>query len=297
MTTISAETILRTRNADAPDKVLSTLLLRYPRWIHAELMTHRVLSRNASSSRAIPIKKMIDDINNDPAVPLHWGKNQKGMQADEECNELIRFRNDVVLRETAWLRARDLAVEAAERFAEAGYHKQIANRLLEPFMHITVLVSATEWDNFLELRDHPDTEPHFQMLAKCIRRELNNETTIQMLAPGRWHLPFIELSDWNDAYDRHGCNDPLPSTQDMIKLSAARCASTSYRTVDGEPMTMDRAEAIFKKLVESKPLHASPFEHVAQVDRCAGINGWMNPSQHRNFVGFRQYRAMIDGGW
>lgn len=293
MTTISAETILRTRNADAPDKVLSTFILKLPRSILAELNTHRAMSRNAASTRAIPTAKLIDQVLNDPFIPISWGKNIPGMQAGAQ-------HEDPAECERRWLKARDAAVESARSLMDLGLHKQTVGRVLESWMWVTVCISATEWNNFLELRDHPDTEPHFQMLAKCIRRELNNDANIQTLAPGNWHLPFIELSDWNDAYDRYGCNDPLPATQDMIKLSAARCASTSYRTVDGEPMTMDRAEAIFKKLVESKPLHASPFEHVAMVDgydKFGRINDWMNPSQHRNFVGFRQYRAMIDGGW
>lgn len=282
MTTISATTILRSRNEAAPEHVLSTILLRYPRWIHAELMTHRVLSRNAASSRALPVSKLIQDVLLDPAVPLHWGKNQSGMQASEECDALVKFRNDEVTSERAWLRARDNAVNIASAFADAGYHKAICNRLLEPFAHITVLVSATEWANFLELRDHPDAEPHFQMLAKEIRKCLEDESTIQTLKPGMWHLPFIERG-WN--------------TAEMLKLSAARCASTSYKTVDGFDMTLERAEQIFDKLVNSKPIHASPFEHQAQVDSLAGINGWLNPNQHRNFVGFRQYRAMLEQTW
>lgn len=197
MTTISAQTILRSRHSQRPDKVLSTLLLRYPRWIHAEFMTHRVFSRNAASSRAIPIKKLIQDVMENPAIPLFWGKNQKGMQANEECHALVEFGEEWVdtgigllpdtkrlAREEAWLLARNQAVNAAEAFMNAGYHKQIVNRLLEPFAHITVLVSATEWENFLELRDHKDAEPHIRMLAQEIRKCLERTDDIQTLQPG-----------------------------------------------------------------------------------------------------------------
>ena len=305
MTTISAKTILRSRNASAPGKVLSTLLLRYPRFIHAEMMTHRVFSRNSASSRAIPVKKLIDDVVRDPAMPIFWGKNQPGMQAGEEHNEPVWIvsqdfdpenycapNDHKMTREAAWLVARDYAVSMATRFADAGYHKQIVNRLLEPFAHITVLISATEWSNFLELRDHPDAEPHIQMLAREIRKCLERTDDIQDLEPGEWHMPFVGDVD-----------DPSETltTLDFIKLSVARCASTSYRTTDGFDMTLERAAAIYDKLITSKPMHCSPAEHQAVADqRTAAPWGdagrrllWENPEQHGNFEGFCQYRHML----
>lgn len=291
MTTISAQTILRSRNLSKPDCVLSTLLLRYPRFIHAEVMTHRVFSRNAGSSRAIPVAKMINDIQADPAMPIFWGKNQKGMQAFEENDALVRDHDGLLnFREGAWRSAMFSAMTMAEHFAEAGYHKQVVNRLLEPFMHITVLVSSTEWSNFLELRDHPDAEPHIQMLAREIRKCLEEESTVQDLEPGEWHLPFISRGEFADA-DQYGLG-----IYDLRMLSVARCASTSYRTVDGFDMTLERAREIFDKLVTSKPIHASPLEHVAQADHygLGGSGGWSNRDQHGNFVGFRQYRHMLE---
>lgn len=331
MTEISAKTILRSRNAAAPDKVLSTLLLRYPRWIHAEQRTHRVipleegldfleptpslmadpnLSRNAASSRAIPVDKLIADVLADPAIPLFWGKNQRGMQAGEEIDNpvfapvpmayagrgLVLDDSKGLTPQEAWLNARDLAVRSAKAFAKAGYHKQIVNRLLEPFSHITVLVSATEWDNFLELRDHPDAEPHIQMLAREIRKCLEDESTIQTLEPGEWHLPFVTAEEFKDA--NFGPSQSFAWGQ-LKALSVARCASTSYKTVDGFDMTLDRAIALHDKLVSSKPIHASPAEHVAQADDygqefCDGLGSdWEHPEQHGNFKGFRQYRHML----
>lgn len=320
MTIISAKTILRSRNASAPEKVLSTLLLRYPRFIHAELMTHRAFSRNAASSRAIPVAKIIDDILADTAMPLHWGKNQRGMQASEECDEIVQsivpnafmgaglerwsdIDPDQALADdrpawevqvvgwearAAWLNARDFAIAQARAFDAAGYHKQVVNRLLEPFMHITVLVSSTEWDNFLELRDHADAEPHIAMLAREVRKCLDDESTVQTLEPGEWHLPF--------ASGRWEGENPIDKRA-LIKLSVARCASTSYKTVEGFDMTLDRAVALHDKLVGSHPIHASPCEHVAMADDkrpVARINyGWHHPEQHGNFVGFRQYRHML----
>lgn len=302
MTTISSTTILRSRNLSKPDKVLSSLLLRYPRFIHAEFMTHRVMSRNAASSRAIPVRKLIQDVIDNPVVPIFWGKNQPGMQAGEECTAQVGIRNihldydeensfgrthDMASREEAWLAARNHAVDFAKAFADADYHKQIVNRLLEPFAHITVLVSSTEWENFLELRDDPAAEPHIQVLAREIRKCLDDESTIRSLRPGEWHLPFVsDTEEYQDAYS--GDEEP------WIKLSAARCASTSFKTVDGFDMTFEKAEEIFDKLVTSKPIHASPFEHVAEADAFyADKSRWSHRHQHGNFEGFRQYRHML----
>lgn len=327
MTTISCRTILRSRNAAAPEHVLSTLLLRYPRWIHAEGRTHRLLdigedfsilpptpslmecddlSRNAASSRAIPVSKMIEDVRRDPARPLYWGKNVAGMQAKEELTG--DYLRDA---ERLW----DEAMEAALSFAEQmsylgveddkaiGAHKQIINRLLEPFSHITVLVSATEWTNFLELRDHADAEPHIAILAREIRKCLDDESTIQTLQPGEWHLPFVEGADWDSIRSAIGYSYEYPkyapavdqpaALDNAIKLSVARAGSTSYKTVDGFDMTLDRAVALHDRLLASRPQHSSPAEHVARVDDCVE-GAWNRPSDHRNFIGFRQYRAMIE---
>jgi hypothetical protein len=346
VTTISSKTILRSRNTAAPDKVLSTLLLRYPRWIHAEQRTHRVipldeglsffeptpslmadpnLSRNAASSRAIPVEKLIADALSDPAIPLFWGKNQRGMQAVEENHAPVMlpvpgvspFEGETTLgeftNEEAWMRAMHSAIEFARAFADAGYHKQIVNRLLEPFTHITVLVSATEWDNFLELRDHGDAEPHIRMLAQCIRACLDRTDDIQDLEPGGWHLPFITDADkqsvieWDDGEEnRRACTQGWLARNQwawyglgkLKKLSTSRCASTSYKTVDGFDMTLDRAIALHDKLVVAEPIHASPTEHVAQADDCMsgaefGEPLWDNEREHGNFVGFRQYRHQL----
>lgn len=330
MTTISAYNILSSCNEAAPHKVLSTLLLRYPRFIHAELLTHRVFSRNAASSRAIPVKKMIDDILADTAMPIHWGANQKGMQADKECDAklilpkfigqvapsgivtddgFIYERKELMFdSQSAWLEARDNAIRVARAFDAAGYHKQVINRLLEPFLHITVLVSATEWDNFLALRDHKDAEPHIQMLAREVRKCMGQANTA-MLKPGEWHLPFVEWHRNDEGkqvfpvrLEDHGVK--MLTLEEARKLSVARCASTSYKTVDGFDMTLDKAQEVFDKLVTSKPLHASPLEHVAMVDDGAMVESstwdnpypkweWNNPLDHGNFVGFCQFRHML----
>jgi len=324
MTTISVVPILRSANALRPDHVLSTFLMTYPRWIHAEGRTHRLLtidegeelmwmpktpslmadpnlSRNASSSRAIPVRKMIDDVRANPAIPLFWGKNQRGMQAKEDLPPDLaeRARN-------IWLHALEAAIAHAEALAylaeidgdPIGVHKQVINRLLEPFSHIRVLVSGTQWSNFIGLRDHADAEPHIQLLARLTRKELEREDNIQILQPGEWHLPFVDQNKKLEITSWLGANfKPVEFAQEyFIKQSVACCASTSYKTVDGFEMTVDRAVSLHDKLVGSQPLHASPAEHVAMADDWWEIHRkWRFASQHGNFRGFRQYRKMLPG--
>lgn len=279
MTTISAESILASRNMKSGD-ILHTLLLRYPRWIHSEFMTHRAMSRNAASSRAIPVKKLIQDVLDDPAEPLIWTQNEPGMQGYEELTG-----KSLEAAKAHWHAAKDFAIKRAESIYLCNAHKQIVNRLLEPFGHITVVCSATQWSNFLALRDHPAAEPHMQILAREVRKVLDN-AVIEDLQPGDWHLPFIEL----DEFFANGMGN-----EEMIMLSAARCASTSYKTVEGFDMTLERAKAIYQKLISSDVLHASPFEHVAQADGRQSTGRWDHPEQHANFVGFRQFRKMLPG--
>lgn len=304
MTTISAEVVLASRHAQTKH-TLWTLLLRYPRWIHAEFMTHREFARNAASSRAIPIHRLIQSAIDEPAIPMFWGRNQRGMQAGEECNELVRYNSGIleyaVPRETAWLEARDQAVGYARAFAEAGYHKQIVNRLLEPFTHITVLLSTTNLANFLWLRDHEDAEPHIRLLAQRIRQVTDGHLHMQQLMPGEWHMPFITGDDWAEV--NGGGVVTSEQVEAMQILSVARCASTSYKTVEGFDMTQRRALAVWDKLVGGDRLHASAFEHVAQADNLDTTfhaddypsDVWRHRHQHGCFTGFRQLRKMMPG--
>lgn len=276
---------------DQGQEPLTTLHLRYPRFIHAEIMTHRVFSRNARSSRAVPVKTMIEEVLIDPVIPWHWTKNQPGMQGEvghvesvllQELESWMRGEDyhSTYTAEEAWLEARDLAVRAAKGFADAGYHKQISNRLLEPFMWIDVLVTADKWDNFFELRDHPDAEPHFQELAQMIRKAID-EADAQELTAGEWHLPYITEEDRAEL--------PL---EDLQKVSVARCARISYTPFDGNA-SYEREFERFKKLL-GPPVHASAFEHVAQADWIdQPYAEWANPEQHRNFTGWNQYRAQF----
>lgn len=256
MTTIKA-TIIADSVLPQSEVRVTTMQLRYPRCIHSEFMTHRVFSRNASSSRAVPVKKLIQDVLDDPYVPLHWGKNQKGMQAHEECNERVRSMSfggaegSSWTREEAWLSARDNAVEMAKAFDEAGYHKQLVNRLLEPFSHINVVVTSTEWENFFLLRDHPDAEPHIRMLAQAMKTAMRLHSPRHLYAD-EWHTPYVlDTIDWGSPRQ----------VAEVIRLSVARCARVSYLTVEGARPEFVKEMALYDQLVGGVPLHASPAEH------------------------------------
>lgn len=287
---------------------LTTLQLRYPKFIHGEFMTHRVFSRNASSSRAIPVERLIKDVIEDPVYPSFWGKNQPGMQAKEEHNGLIDLEVEEfyeskpeepdsgfrpATRMQAWDWARGQAIDAAKAFSKAGYHKQIINRLLEPFCHINVVVTATEWSNFFALRCHPDAQPEMRLLAEKIRFEMAASKPIN-LEPGQWHLPYVDFHVGN------------VSEQDELKIltkvSVARCARVSYLTQDGKQPNMEEDLKLYDRLIDSIPLHASPAEHQATPDEenysqgaGGGDNEWRRPHLHGNLCGWIQYRKTLLG--
>jgi len=249
----------------SPDGVrITTFELEYPRFIHAEFMTHRLFSRNAASSRAIPVAKAIELVKEKTGMPIHWGKNQPGMSAKEECNEYIwkLHYQDPDTRESAWILARDHAIEVAEAYAKAGYHKQIVNRLLEPFTMIKVVLTATEYDNFFWLRNHPDAQPEIAELARVMWEEYGASKPTELFA-NDWHVPYYREGFWafsqTNEYDV-AVDDYNVTLADALAISASCCAQVSYRKLDD---SLDKARDIFKRLVESKPVHASPFEHQA----------------------------------
>lgn len=245
---------------------LTTFVCTYPRFIHCEVMTHRVFSRNAASSRAIPVKKMIDRIKAEPAKPISWGKNQKGMQAGEEISERERTAADFL-----WRAAMYDAVYSAQRLLDLGVHKQIANRLLEPFAHMTTIITASRWGNFFNLRAHKDAQPEFQELAFAMLK------AYQVSEPawktdGGWHLPF-------------GDRMPEGLTQEQqIKIAVARCARVSYLTFEGD-IDPGKDYDLHDSLLQSG--HMSPFEH------CAFVHPESPPSNFHG--GWYQYRKLFPG--
>lgn len=250
-------------------KRLTTFECTYPRAIHSEIMTHRMLSRNSASSRAIPTEKLIQRVVDDPWIPKYIGANQRGMQAGAELSD--DARTEAVMQ---WLYARDKAVERARILAELGVHKQVVNRVIEPWMWITVIISATELDNFFGLRRHKDAEPHFHELADKMWA-VREDSMPRVLSASEWHLPLIH---WDDVVDR------ALSLTDLIKVSVGRCARVSYLTHDGR-RAPEEDIALHDRLIVQEPLHASPAEHVAQA--------LAEPLRAGNFIGWRQYRKTL----
>ncbi len=286
MTTITAKIIA---DSISPEGIrLTTMQLRYPKWIHGEFMTHRVFSRNASSSRAIPVPRLIQDVLDDPAFPIRWTSNKPGMQGGEELT------GDQLFHANVWMQAAlDIAVKAARGMHDAGASKQLINRVLEPFCHINVVVTATDWDNFFALRCHPMAEPHMEMLANAMRdaRAASDPTPLKL---GQWHLPYVDpLKELNLLPSKpEGGFDDKWAYELMIKLSVARCARVSYLTHEGKTPDIVADLALYDRLVGSVPLHASPAEHQATPDEFD--DGYpLQPDLHGNFWGWVQFRKTL----
>jgi hypothetical protein len=249
---------------------ITTWELTYPRFVHAELMTHRLFSRNSASSRAIPTKKLMRQVRLDPAMPVWWGKNQSGMQAREE---LAGWRKR--LATFLWLETRWLALLAAWLMMKAGLHKQIANRVLEPWMFITVIGTATELDNWFRLRCHPDAQPEIGWVARRMK-ELYDSSQPTFLKAGDWHVPMVDFVEHFE----------MGHDWDLIrKVAVARLARVSYLTHDGRK-SYEEDTKLHDRLAEDG--HWSPFEHVAQAQP-QSINRWSG-----NFHGWTQYREIKD---
>lgn len=242
---------------------ITTFEIEYPRIVMSEFNTHRAVSKNSSSSRAIPVSKMLEHTVKMNIKPIYFGAKQSGMQAgDELVGEDLQYAQDV------WESALTSAVGQAELLDECGVAKEVTNRLVEPFQLVKVVCTATDWDNFFNLRLHPDSDPNICMLAYKMYKAMEDSEP-QLLKGDQWHLPYVNSAK-SDALDSMGNSyEDLEyyvgdfnflSLEEAIKYSAASCASVSYRT---EGMTLDKADKIFDMLINAEVIHASPFEHLA----------------------------------
>lgn len=310
---ISAEIVADSIN-EMGDRI-TTFVLTFPRIVLAEFNTHRMLSRNSASSRAIPFNKMLEMVEENPFIPIRWMKEHKGMQGTtyfegEEANHL---------REE-WLASRRSAVNAAKLLSGRGLTKQMCNRLLEPFLWHKVIVTGTEWENFFALRAHPDAEIHIQDLAEKMLVEYNLSDPKKLKA-GQWHIPFGDKIDDHrlvetDAFGNATEGMALGASGDTEyylspfrrKVATARCARISYNTFEGKD-DYGADIALYLRLLESG--HMSPFEHCARAmthvehSNCIRGERWMNGTVSMidadahgwlgNFRGWVQYRKTIEG--
>lgn len=259
---------------------ITSLVVVIPRIVLAELNTHRALSKNSASSRAIPFKKMAKMVEENPFIPIAFQKDHKGMQGTEYFTEEEIKKNGII---EEWLGARDYALHRANVLHDKGVTKQLVNRLLEPFMYHTVLITATEWENFMALRNHEDAEIHIKEAAVKILEALNSSTP-KLLKKDEWHIPFGDDLDYERVTKMYSETSIVPDKLIkglMVEIATARCARVSYLNFEGK----DDYEADVKlhdQLLDSG--HMSPFEHCAQAKDGNTISG--------NFVGWFQYRKL-----
>ena len=257
---------------------LTSLVITLPRIVLAEFNTHRAISRNSASSRAIPFKKMLEQVYKNPFVPTRFQQEHTGMQGTKYY---VGDAEGAIQSE--WLSARDTAMLQAKALNELGVTKQLCNRLLEPFLYHTIIATATEWENFIALRAHDMAEIHIQDAAYKILDALNNSTP-KMLEPGEWHIPFGDNMDEDKLADIYYSQQLESPIEAAIKIAVARCARVSYMNFEGK----DDYESDIKlhnMLKESG--HMSPFEHIAKALPASIQSG--------NFIGFEQYRKTIEG--
>jgi thymidylate synthase ThyX len=251
----------------APNGVrLTTLEATFPRFVLAEFNTHRLFSRNSASSRAVPTAKLIQRVEKEPVLPLEWGRNKAGMSASE-----VLSKQDAEEAMMVWLLARDDAVAHARELLALGVHKQELNRILEPFLWHTVIVTATQWKNFFELRCAPNAQPEIREAALRMR-EAMEDSAPRPIGSGDWHTPLVQD-------DEYGLDVELRK-----RISAARCGRVSYLTHEGKREIVKDLE-LCDRLEADR--HLSPFEHVATPASDAGF--------HANFRGWIQMRAEIEG--
>lgn len=276
---------------------LTTFEIEYPRFILAELNTHKMLSKNSASSRAIPVEKMLDMILTNPAMPVHWGKNQPGMSAREELGDM-----QLQSAKMSWIESMKQAVSFTKVLLAIGLHKQVANRICEPWQRMKTVISGTEWANFFYLRNHPDAQPEFHELARVMQFAYE-QSKPQVLQAGHWHLPYVyTVVDGAGEVTYSTMDGEHLSEQDALTISAACCAQVSYRRLDD---TLEKAKTIYSRLIESDPKHASPVEHqgkVMQPNEWPLDNKWEPGVTHirrdgslwsANFRGWVQARQLI----
>lgn len=258
---------------------------RFPRVILAEINTHRMMSKNSASSRAIPFHvsrperlrkpherpSMLEMVEETPYYPIFWGKNQPGMQAWEELSG-DQLTNCVIDYQAAIYDA----CRHATNLWKNGLHKQDCNRIIEPFAWCTQVISATDWSNMFALRTHKDAHPAFQWAARLLFAAIKRSSP-KLLKPGEWHLPYVTAEE-RTKY-------PI---DDLKAMSAIRCARVSYINQDGAT-DRDNDMKLYYRLAGATPKHMSPFEHVATPSELYASLG--RDSIPGNFCGYKQYRC------
>lgn len=277
--TIEVKVIEKTAHPQVPSAEITTFQIYAPRFLLAEINTHRVLSRSAQSSRAVPVARRIQLVKDDPFIPETFGKNKKGMSADENLDDI-----NTQSARIWWNCSMSAALCSAEALAGLGVHKQLANRLIEPYAHFYGVITGTEWDNFWNLRISPAAQPEFRALATEMKREYDATSPRRL----RHHLPY--RNDYGEDLER------------AFKVSAARCARVSYKSFDTGALSLaDDDLRLCDDLTRDG--HLSPFDHPARADTVCYRQvkimrvqkaHWLMPEQHRQYWGWIPKRVDVE---
>lgn len=288
-----------TQDSIANNVRIITYELDYHRYIHAEFLTHRLFSRNSSSSRAVPVRVMLEHITNNPAIPTYWGANQAGMSAKEELKG--KFLEDAKF---AWTKAIHQSVASSQEMSDCGLHKQIANRPTEWAQIMKTVVTMTEDANWFWLRDHKDAQPEIALLARAMMEAKESSQPMQLRA-GDLHVPYVQRRQDENGQVSYS-TDNFKTTLDKqtaLVISASCCAQVSYRKSDD---SLEKAKMVYDRLILSEPVHASPIEHQATPMEKAHIDAtsgqWQEGITHvdrkgqfwsGNFRGWIQQRQLV----
>ena len=257
------------------NKRISTLKIRVPRMILAEFNTHRILSKNFSSSRAIPAKKIREEVLHNPMMPVYWGANKSGMSASEELTGWRKAAAKLVWKLTGKINAGSHWL-----LEKIGLHKQTCNRIVEPWLSVTGTVTGTDWDNFFRLRLDENAQPEMQCLAYSIKQALDNSNP-KLLQTNEVHLPYVDQEE-RQKYDM----------ETLVKISAARCCRTSYNNMLGKKSQPDEDVKLYDRV--STNGHFSPLEHIAFVPHNGLLRKVVHKDLQRNLNGWYQFRAFVD---
>lgn len=328
-------TVIAHSQSAVTGKEIVTFELEFPRIILAEFNTHNALSKNASSSRAIPVPTMLKQVRENPAFPTRFGAANTGMQDKGHHSDLVEIEmgtiHEVGSPEYIWESAAKIASEIAESYHNAGYAKQICNRLIEPFQMMKVVMTATELNNFFWLRDHEAADPTIAELARKIKEALGASTP-EILKPGEWHVPYYNNGCWKPSFKFSKLDEPTANMVDVkfkenevvvdafghsldhaLIISSSCCAQVSYRKLDD---TIEKARSVVARLnlqgeEPDQPVHASPLEHLATPfeypDYQTMLSGrlfsdWEEGVTHvdrdgqlgsGNLKGWKQYRQLV----
>lgn len=264
------------------NKRLTTFKLVVPHSVLGHLVRHRAFSLSVASNRALRSSSVMDTLNYIP----DWRTAQKGMQPAEFINDKNKrdYLDDIVYTLKNYT-----SEYVNEMVNKHNVAKELTNRYLAPFQLVTVLVTSSEYSNFFNLRDHQDAQYDTQIVARKMKKLLE-ENTPTYLERGEWHLPFISYGEAKDN-----------TIIEQIAASVARCARTSYKLPNSE----NRSDIIsdirlFNKLI-TPPIHASPLEHVATPLRMSDIyasilpeDKTLNSAFYGNTYGWVQLRKLFE---